>query len=442
MDLKDLLGRLERKLWLSDTQPMRRLHAAGVHFMRLLWSVARDIGEGQMTLRAMSLVYTTLLSLVPLLALSFSVLKGFGVHNQIEPLLIRFLAPFGERSELISSNIIEFVDNVRVGLLGSIGLIILMYLVISLVQKVENGFNYAWRVPQARSLASRFSGYLSVLVIGPLVVFSAVGLFGAARSTTFVEWLTSIEPFGTLFVAFTRLLPFLLIAGAFTFFYVLVPNTRVHIRPAAVGGLVAGVLWELVGWIFASFVVGSARYTAIYAGFAMPLLFMFWVYLNWLILLIGAQVSFYVQNPQFVAARRNPGALDHAFKERLALSVMYLVASQFRHGGKPWTFDALSRHLQISGDPLRTVVERLVQRGLLIHAADDGEYYAPGRDPGVIGLSEILDAMRKDDGLASAGVTRMDTVDALTDELEGAIRTQLGTRTLLDLITGEDTDKR
>lgn len=434
MRMRELMKYLERQLWLSDTAGMRRLHAVGVRFVRLLWAIGRDIGEGQLTLRAMSLVYTTLLSLVPLLALSFSVLKAFGVHNQIEPVLLRFLTPFGDRGVEMVDNIIGFVDNVRVGLLGSIGLLILVYTVVSLVQKIESGFNYAWRVPQSRSFASRFSGYLSVLVVGPLLIFGAIGLVGAFRSTAFVEWLVSVEPFGTLFLAMSRLLPYLLVVGAFTFFYMLVPNTRVRIVPALAGGLLAGFMWEMVSWLFANFVVGSARYTAIYASFAIPLLFMFWLYLNWLILLVGAQVAFYVQNPQFITARRSAGKLDHAVKEHLALAVMFLVGRQYRGEGTPWTFDNLSRYLQVSGDPLRTVIERLEARGLLMHTGDDGRQYAPGRDPDVMRLADIVDAMRSDDGIASTGIRALPEVDAISGKVESAIRSSLEERTLHDLV--------
>lgn len=434
---------LTREIWLRDTHEMLWVEALWIRALRFVWAIGRDIFDGQLNLRAMSLVYTTLLAIVPLLAFSFSVLKAFGVHNKIEPVLLGFLEPFGERGIEIAGNIIGFVDNVQVGVLGSIGLIILIYTVVALVQKIESGFNYTWRVPQPRSFARRFSGYLSILAVGPLLIFGAIGLLGALRSQTVVSWLLEREPFGTLMVWFANVLPFLLVAAAFTFFYMLVPNTRVKLLPALAGGIVASLLWRSVGAAFAAFMVGSAKYTAIYAGFALPLLLMFWLYLSWLILLIGAQIAFYLQNPQFVAARRGTVTLDHAFKEHLALAVMFLVARDYRADGPVWTFDALSRRLHVNADPLRSVADRLCDAGLLVFAGDDGDRYAPGRDPEAITLFEILDTTRHGSGLAGHGGADgapINAVDAVQEAVQDAIRGALGDRTLRDLVHDSDTD--
>lgn len=434
---------LTREIWLRDTHEMLWVEALWIRVLRFVWAVGRDIFDGQLNLRAMSLVYTTLLSIVPLLAFSFSVLKAFGVHNKIEPVLLGFLEPFGERGVEIAGNIIGFVDNVQVGVLGSIGLIILVYTVVALVQKIENGFNYTWRVPQARSFTRRFSGYLSILTVGPLLIFGAIGLLGALKSQTVVTWLLEREPFGTLMVWFANLLPFLLVAAAFTFFYMLVPNTRVRLWPALVGAIVASLLWRTVGAAFAAFVVGSAKYTAIYAGFALPLLLMFWLYLSWLILLIGAQIAFYLQNPQFVEARRGTVTLDHAFKEHLAFAVMYLVARDYREDGPVWTFDSLSRRLHVNADPLRAVLDRLEDAGLLVTAGDDGDRFLPGRDAESITLFEILDTTRHGSGLAGHGGADGATitpVDAVQESVHEAIRSSLGDRTLRDLVREDELD--
>jgi membrane protein len=432
------LNAIRREVWGRNIRDLPSVHTFGIRTARLLWALGRDILDGQLSLRAMSLVYTTLLALVPMLAFSFSILKAFGVHNQIEPVLDRVLQPLGERGSEVSETIIGFVDNISVGLLGSVGLLILVYVVVSLVQKIEDGFNYAWRVRQARSFASRFSGYLSVLAVGPILVFSAISLIGIARSQTAVAWLLEREPFGTLMVWFTGILPVLLISAAFTLFYILIPNTRVRFVPALVGGLAAGFLWEAVGSLFAAFVVGSGRYTAIYAGFAAPLLFMFWIYLSWLILLIGTQIAFYVQNPQFVAARREPPKMENAFMEHLAMAVMYLVAHSFRTSGPSWTFDALSRRLHVRPDPLRTVVDRLVESGLLTAAGDRGDTFAPGRATDTISLHQIIDATRHGSGLAGHGgvdVKPLPAVDAIQAEVDTAVRKALEGQTLHDLVT-------
>jgi membrane protein len=147
-----------------------------VRTLRIVYATWKEFTDVQLSLRAMGLVYTTLLSLVPLLAVSFSVLKAFGVHNKIEPFLFSVLEPLGPKGAEITSRIIEFVNNIKVGILGSIGLAFLFYTVISLLQKIENAFNSIWKVSSSRSFARRFSDYTSVMLVGPLLVFAAMGL--------------------------------------------------------------------------------------------------------------------------------------------------------------------------------------------------------------------------------------------------------------------------
>ena len=421
-------------VWLRDPDALPHWRCLALRFMRFVWTVARDLSDGQLTLRAMGLVYTTLLALVPLLAFSFALLKAFGAHNQLEPVLNRVLLPLGDRGSEIATVIVGFVDNVQVGLLGSVGLVLLLYTVISLVQKIEDGFNYAWRVPQARSLMRRFSGYMSVLTIGPLLVFGAIGILSVARSQAAVVWVLDNEAFAPLLGLASRFVPVVMLSLAFTLFYLLVPNTRVRIVPALIGGLLAGVLWELVGTWFATFVVESARYTAVYASFAAPFLFMFWLYLSWMILLIGAQIAYYVQNPQYVVPRRDPVRLDHALKERLALAVMYVIARDYRESGSKWTANTLSRALRIGPEPLGSVIRRLLTAGLLMATGDDADCYAPGRDPGSITLHQIIDAMRHGDRERAEDAAGLDAVDAVQRDVEQAIAGALGDRTLRDLV--------
>lgn len=153
-DILDLKSAIKRTLWDVDVAALPPARSLAVRFFRVVYVVLRDLLEGQLTLRAMSLVYTTLLSMVPVLAISFSVLKGFGVHNQVEPLMLKFLEPLGEKGVEITAQILGFVENMRVGVLGAVGLGLLIYTVISLMQKIERAFNFIWHVKRLRPLAS------------------------------------------------------------------------------------------------------------------------------------------------------------------------------------------------------------------------------------------------------------------------------------------------
>lgn len=437
--LRDSIQRFDQFVWDHGTAAQPRWQRWSVGVLRFAYVLVRDLYAGQLNLRAMSLVYTTLLSLVPLLAFSFSVLKGLGVHNQLEPILFNALAYLGPKGEELGERIMGFVDNVRADVLGSIGLALLIYLIISLVQKVETSFNYVWHVQQPRSLAKRFSNYLSVILVGPLLITAALGITATVSSHEIVRELASIEPFGTLLLVISHLLPYLIVIGAFTFVYIFVPNADVRLGPALVGGLVAGLVWQTTGWVFATFIAGSANYIAIYSSFAIVLTFMIWLYLNWLILLVGAQVAFYVQNPNFVEKSGGRLTLSSHLRELLAMEIMYLVGKSFHERGPRWNVKQLAHHLQIPGDAIAMVTTRLERAGLLL-VTDEGEgRFVPGTDLERIALLDIRAAVRRTDPALDHDERRVpvsESVAKAIEDTDASVRERLADRTLRDMVAG------
>lgn len=429
-----LLARLEHWLFEPPETLIGKPLWTLARILRYPYALVRDILRGELTLRAMSLVYTTLLSIVPLIALSFSVLKGLGYHRELEPVLYNFLEPLGERAGALTAQIMGFVDNVRGGVLGSIGLIFLLYTVISMIQKVEESFNFVWRVEQPRSFARRFSEYLSVMVIGPALIVAALGMIAAFANTSVMKAIARYEPFGTMLLALGHIMPYLLVSGVFTFMYAFVPNTRVRLLPALVGGLFAGVLWAAGGVVFTTFIAQSTRTAAIYAGFAIVIVALIWLYVSWLILLVGAQLSFYVQNPQYLRPGRGEIRLNSSLRERVALSIMYLIVQDYRSGSKRrWSINRLAEHLDLPGAALGPIVTALERANLLLLAED--ETWVPARAADTIGLADVLHAVRHDTAGPRLGRIRdigpaMSAASvaekALTDSLEG--------RTVEDLI--------
>lgn len=427
-----LIARLERRLF--EAAPSGASRALLV--LRYPFALLRDLAQGNLTLRAMGLVYTTLLSIVPLIALSFSVLKGLGYHRYLEPLLYQFLEPLGERATEITARVMEFVENVQSGVLGSLGLAFLLYTVISMIQKVEESFNFVWRVEQPRSLGRRFSEYLSVMVVGPVIMVAAMGLLATIGSNGMVQLVTHTELFGAALAQIGRLAPYALVAGVFTFMYAFIPNTKVSLRAAAIGGIVAGVSWSASGELFTAIVVHSSRTMAIYAGFAIVIVGLMWLYLSWLILLLGVQLAFYVQHPHFLRPGHGEPRLTSGLRERLALSLMYLVGRDFRATGPAWTLQRLADALDVPGTALGPAVAALERRGLLV--ATESEQLMPGRDLASIELAEILDAVRNDsDGPHSMQGRCLAPADAVAREADAAIKASLGGRTLKDLVEGD-----
>jgi membrane protein len=394
MNLVEIKNAADRLIWEPRLAELGPGHRFALQVARIGDVVVRDIARGQLNLQAMSLVYTTLLSIVPLLAVAFSVLKGFGVHNQIEPMIANLLEPLGPQGVEITQRIVGFVDNLRVGVLGAVGLGFLFVTVISLMQKIEGAFNYTWHVRHGRSFAQRFSDYLSVLIVGPVLVFSALGILASIMGTSLMQQLAAIEPFGTLIGLLTKLVPFLLIIGAFLFAYLFVPNTRVRPKAALVGALVAGALWQATGWGFASFIVTSTRYEAIYSAFATLVLFMIWLYLTWLILLVGASIAFYCQNPNYLTRERAGRHVSARMTEKLALLIMRDVGRRHYGEGEPCTLAALTSRLALPSEAVEYALDALLAGGLLKETADNPPMFLPGRPMDETKVEELLRIVR------------------------------------------------
>jgi len=440
----NLPGKLERLIWKTDPDHRPAWQRRLIFGVRLADALVRDLTQGQLTLHAMSLVYTTLLSMVPLLAVSFSVLKGFGVHNQIEPILIQALAPLGDQSHAIAEKLIGYVDNTNVGVLGSLGLAFLLYSVLSLVSKIELVFNLTWHVERQRGFAQRVTRYLSVLLIGPVLFFSAIGATASARSTAIVQWLLRIEPFGLILEVGAHLLPYALIVLAFGFAYAFVPNTRVKLRSALIGALVAGLLWQSLGYAFATFMAGSTRYTAIYSGLAILILFMIWVYIAWLILLIGASIAFYTQCPEFLATGAREIRLSNRLRERVSLCLATEVASRHLRGLSPCTAEELARTLRLPTSIVRRLLAMLCRDEFLIATAENPPRFVPARAPATVSLSALVGSIGRYDE-RNQNLPTPDCnpqVIALQEQIEQAVDGALAEQSLADLAApGEGTQE-
>ena len=428
--------RLERLLFEPQHQPAIPLLRRLIGPLRYVYALLRDLLKGELNLRAMGLVYTTLLSVVPLVAFAFAVLKGLGVHRDLEPLLYEFLRPVGEQAYTLTAQIMAFVDNTRGGVLGSLGLAFLLYTVVSTVQKIEESFNFAWHVEQPRSVVRRVSEYLSLMVVGPIFVVVVLGLFGAMADLRIAQWLMNHEPFGTMLASLGLAAPYLVVATVFTFLYMFVPNTRVRPRAAIAGGIVAGLLWAASGALFTQIVVASTRMVAIYAGFAIFLVTLIWVYLSWIILLVGAQLSFYVQNPRYLRAGQAQIRMTSRLRERLALSAMFLIGRTFVEGGAPWRLKELAERLEVPSSALASVTESLETAGLIV--ATEREQLIPGRSLEQIPVHGILTAVRDEQQYQSWLLARARTepdADAVADAVEAAIRERTRDQSLHDLVT-------
>lgn len=421
------LHKLEALLFDSGQVPLGRTGAAAIGVLRYSYALTRDLVVGDLNLRAMSLVYSTLLSVVPLLAFCFSIVKALGFHREFEPVIDEFFRPLGERGPELTARVIDFVDHLQGGVLGTLGLAVLIWTVISVVQKVEESFNYVWHVDRPRSFGRRFSEYLSVLIVSPILMAAAVGLVASLTTQPLLDWLESHPPFGLLLAAAGRLGPLVIVTAGFTFLYTVVPNTKVRLRAAAVAGVVAAAAWVAASFGFTRLVEFSAQTMAIYAGFAIVLLVLMWVWLNWLILLTGALFAFYLQNPAYLRSGERDVVPTMPLRERLALSIMYLVTRAFESGERRHGVATLAETLAVPSIALGPIVDALEGAGLL--ETTDSEALLPARDPARITLAEVLAAVREGN-FGQAMMLRQAAIVGPAEEacgrVDAAIRGELG----------------
>lgn len=403
---------------------------------QILWVIVNDLIMGQASLRAMSLVYTTLLSLVPVLALVFAILKAFGVHDQVEVLLLEFLAPMGDQGREVTEQMLAFVEQVNISVLGSVGLIFLIYTLISLIQKIKGAFNDIWQVTSDQSFARQMASYVSVGLVGPLVLFLAIGVVATTLSSFLMETVGVFGPLRSVLEEVNRIAPYGFMILAFSFLYLVVPNTRVHIASALVGGTVAGVVWLTTGWAFTTFVVSSARYAAIYSAFASLILFMIWLYVAWLILLVGCSVSYYFQNRHHLSPEAGLVQLTPAQTRRLTLIILAIVHRSFDTGDTPWTIARLSQRLGIPTQSTQALVEPLIGGGYVAWTGRGGKL-VPTRPAALTSLREVVQKVEQahrqgapNDAVLGAD----DAVDRLLADAEAASAALLEGKTLADLL--------
>jgi membrane protein len=380
--------------------------AFALRVLRYPYAVLRDLSRGQINLHAMGLVYATLLSLVPLIAFAFAVLKAFGAHRELEPLIYEFFKPVGASAHELTDKVMQFADSVSTGVVGSLGLALLLWTLLGTIKKVEDSFNFLWRVEHARSFARRITEYVALLIVGPIVVVSFLGLSHHALQAASAGIIGRYMPFYDrlkemgLWVA-----PYFMVTAIFTAVYMFVPNTKVKWKPALIGGVSAGILWAVVGHLFTAMVVYSTRLSVVYAGFALIVAALLWTYFGWLILLIGAQLSFYLQNRNYLRMGLTELRLSVVQREQLTLKVMYLIARSYHDGKTRWSLDGLSHELGMPGIAIARIVHAL-EGAQLVTVTDQ------------VGWRNL----------------KLPAVDAISAKMDEAWRKSCGDMTLRDLV--------
>jgi membrane protein len=392
------------------------------------------IADGCM-LRASALTFTTLLSLVPLLALVFSVLKGFGVQNELEPLLLEQLAVGGGAAV---TKIVEYINNTNVARLGSYGLIFLIVTVLTLLSNIEKSFNSVWGVEETRPMLRRFTDYFSVVTIGPLLVVIAISMTSTLKSQQLVITLIKYEYLGEVLLFMFEILPFMVMWLVFAGLYLFMPNVKVSPRAALIGGVFGGTLWQLSQWGYLNFQVGVARYNAIYGTMAALPILMVWIYLSWMIVLLGLEMTYATQNLRTIRQDLRGQRVNFASIEFIALTVLLFVSRRFYAGKPALGQEDLASHLDVPPRLLRTILEELTRLGFVVETSQeiDGSGYQPARALEKIRLHDVIRGLAIDgtDYSQLRQNRERGVVASLEETLQRAEREALADMTLRDLV--------
>ncbi len=387
---KDIFTSINRFLGEFEPEGGSRVKSCSVRFLRAATAVTGKFLEHKCPLRASALSFTTILSIVPFLALAFAILKGFGVQNTLEPLIIKHLSA---GSGDVVDRIISYINNTKMASLGAIGLAALIGTVISLLGSIEDAFNEIWGVEETRSIYRKFSDYLSVVVSGPILLLAALSVTTTLQSQKLVRWLMETAYFGDLLLLSFRIIPYVSIWLALVCLYSFIPNTRVRITSALFGGVLAGTAWQIAQWGYVHFQIGVAKYNAIYGTLAVLPIFMVWLYTSWLIVLFGVELVVAHQNRKTFLHDYEPARLSFATRETAALLILLSVADAFFREEEPWTVERFAKEQSLPARTVRRILSKMVTAGYLVVEEGEQAYY-PARALEHVSIDTFLKDIR------------------------------------------------
>ncbi|MFN8627625.1 MAG: YihY/virulence factor BrkB family protein [Candidatus Binatia bacterium] len=363
---------------------MRRTRLMVARGWRLTQALIGRFLADRCLLHAAALTYSTLLSIVPLLALMFAVLKGLGVQARLEPILLSRLS----LSRDVTDQILTYIDRTNVGGLGVAGALGLLWTLWSLLSGIEDSFNHIWRVAHGRTLLRQLSDYASTVLLTPFLLLGATVLTSSLRIQALLDWAVHIGFGGSVALLLLRLTPFVINAIALAILYAVMPNRRPDVRSLLVGACVAGCVWQLVQWTYVEFQIGVAQYNAIYGALAQLPLTLVWLFVSWTVVLAGAEL----------AALREFGTVasgtTHAAGWLLAIAFLLRAAQQFRTAGMPFvTASQLARTWRLDRARVAAIAETLCAAGVLAPVGAGNDRYVLSRTPERIALAPLVDGM-------------------------------------------------
>ena len=413
---------IKTDIWRIRVKNLPRKKSFFIRQLRILLLTVRGYVGDKCTLRASSLTFYSLLSIVPIVAMAFGIAKGFGFQKLLEKQLLEKFPGQEEVMMQIVSFAQSLLENTKGGMIAGIGVAVLLWSVIKLLGNIERSFNDIWEIKKSRNIGRKFSDYLSIILISPVLVIlsSSVTVFITTQVTQITEKVALLGIISPLILFIIKLLPYCLVWILFTFIYILMPNTKVNFSSGFIAGVIAGTIFQVAQWAYINFQVGVAKYNAIYGSFAALPLFLIWLQLSWLIVLFGAEISFacqYVDTYEFEPDCRH---ISPIYKKILSLQIAHLIVMTFSKGEKPLTASKISHALEIPIRLVHQILDEFVESGIFSDTYIK-EYkelaYQPARDINVISIKSIIDALDQI-GVDNIPVSQTSELKVLSEALQ------------------------
>jgi membrane protein len=389
----------------------------------VIYIAIRDFVQDNVSVRASALTYYTLLTIVPVLAMAFGIAQGFGFEENLER---QILSQFRGQEEIIEQ-IFTFVsatlERTKGGLIAGIGVVLLFYYVFRIMFNIENTMNAIWKVEETRPPIRKLTDYVSLMILGPIVVIlsGSLNVFIQATVRNITSQNALLEQISPLINTPLRLLPYVMIWLVLTLVYMVMPNKKVDFIPALIAGILAGTAYQLTQWGYITFQVGASNASAVYGSFAALPLFLIWMQLSWTIILFGAEISYAIQTRDLHEQRKDAADISPYFKKILTLYTLHLIIDKFKKAESPLTEEELSKELDI---PLPIIIEiiqdlfvaNVISQTKLFKSEAVG--YQPARDTETLYIVQVLALLEKN-GVNKLKMDSTTTFEMIKNAVEG-----------------------
>jgi membrane protein len=368
--------------------------------LRIIVLAARGFMNDRVQLRASALTLYTLLSIIPFAAIAFGIAKGFALDQKLQEIFAREFQTQPEVLNWITNQASVALQATSGGYIAGIGIIILIWSAMSLLDQIESSFNHIWQIESSRPWYRKFTDYLAIMLFAPvfLILSSSITVFVNQELTEFIARSAILEFFKPIVGFLIKLAPYLLTWTALTILFLILPNTKVKLKPAIISGIVTGSILQFLQWLYIDLQFGITKLSAIYGSFAAIPLFLIWVQSSWIILLLGAELSFANQNVSRYEFESEAKDVSQFQKRALVLMILSRIAKNFSAGEKPIGSESISQSLKIPARLVMEILQDLQSAGLVsvIHENEHEErLYQPALDINKLSVSFVVNRLDK-----------------------------------------------